>query len=189
MELKENFQTIRIYTQAIEFINQSAVIQSVYADMEEVWLTLHTKDKKCPIVEQIGTIVKRNLVRRYTGLLIRAMRNVVNLDLVSKSIDADASFWHADDIVQRISDNKTEDHKSLFLALVNSIFGISLPVLEFMLKQNRVKQDLYDLLKAYYDVTILDVEVDDQLSINEILEDFKSLLDNKEPTLFKANIF
>lgn len=189
MNFKETFPTLRIYTQAIELINQSAVIQSIYADMEEVWLTLHTKDKKCPIVDQVGTIVKRNLVRRYTGLLIRSMRNVVNLDLVSKSIDADAAFWHADDIVQRISDNKTEDHKSLFLALMNTIFGISLPVLEFTLKNERTKQDLYDILAAYYDVTILDLEPDDALSISVIISDFENLLNNEEPTLFKANIF
>lgn len=168
----------RVYSTAAAIIDQSHFIKSIFADMEEVWLTLYTKEKTCPILEDIGTNVKRLLVRRYTVALIRQVRNTIGLDLITKTIDPDSVYWHVDDIVQRVSDNKTESHLGLFRALITSIFGLSIKVLDFMLLETKTKGDLYTLLHGFYDLKINDLEYDDEITSALLVENFHAGLNN-----------
>lgn len=182
-------QNLRALSQAVELFNQGRQLSYIFEDMNETWLTLYTKDKKCPIVEQAGTIVKRNLVRRYAATLIQNLRNTIGLDLISRVIDKDAAFWMADDIIQRISDNKTESHEALFKALVSSIFGVAIDVLNFMLKEEKTKGDLYGVLKQFYDLKVIDIEEDDSITVEGATEALLAYLQRNELTLFEVEVF
>lgn len=183
--------TIRIHTQVIAIFQQKLVIEAIFEEMEEVWLNLHTREKTCPIIEQVGTNVKRKLVQRYVIELIRRMRRTVSMDLISKSIDPDAAYWVADDIVIRLADNKTESHRGLFNAVLVGVFGISTRILEFMALENPTKEDLYALIRRMYDVKVLDFELGDEVSIVELSVSLENYMTDKarKAHMFEADIF
>lgn len=181
--------TIRIHTQAIAFFQQKLVIEAIYEEMEEVWLTLHTHDKKCPIIEQVATNVKRKLVQRYAVELIRHVRRTVGLDLITKVIDPDMAYWVADDVVMRLSDNKTESHRGLFNAILVGVFGVSVMVLEFMEKEEPTKEDLYGLLRRLYDVKVHDYQLEDKVTIEDVTVSLANYLKDKKDCMFVADIF
>lgn len=176
--------TIRAYTQAVAIMEQKVILQTVFADMEEVWLSLHTPDKKCPILEEIGTNVKRRLVRQYTIRLIKHMRGTIGLDLVSKVIDSDNAFWSADDIVLRVADGVVENHFSMFRSLINAIFGLSIKIIDFMFKETTTKNDLYGILGDFYDLDIDDVDIYEEITLEWLTERFNEYLEEPSLSIF-----
>lgn len=186
-----DFVTIRAYTQAIAIMEQSYLIQSIYEDMNEVWLSLHTPDKKCPIVEQVGTNIKRRLVRQYTIAFINKVRKTIGFDICSKVADSDNAFWSADDIVLRISDSEVKDHFSMFKSLFNAIFGLSIKIIDFAFKDKIIKNDLINILSDYYylDVNEVEHDINDEISLDQLKELFETYLKDNNKYLFKVDSF
>lgn len=181
--------TIRANTQALEIIRQADTLKTIYAEMEEVWLTLQTKDKKCPIVEQQATIVKRKLIRMYSVKLINYMRSVVNTDLVTMAIDTDESFWIADDIVQRLSDGPIRDHFHLYCLLVNALFGLSMRYIDVMFKEEITLNDLTTLLNDVYIITVDDFAVAPETLSEVITERLSAYIAGEDTPVFEVTTF
>lgn len=188
--MTDRLLTTQAHMFAMELFYQGDVINSLFEEMGEVWLNLYTKDKKCPIVEQVGTFVKRKLVKEYAIQLIRRLRGVYGLTLVTKANDPDATFWVADDIIQRIADGKTDDHEGLFKSLINAIFGLSIDILNFMMLENKTKENLYNIVKKFYIIDIVDIELDDIITGREVKGIVEKYLDDTSaPVLFFVPAF
>lgn len=185
----EKLLTIRANTQALEIIRQSAVLKAIYSEMEEVWLSLYTQDKKCPIVEQQATNVKRKLIRQYAIKLITRLRAIVNTDLVTMAIDTDESFWTADDIVRRLGDGPIRDHHHLFCLLVNSIFGLSMRYIDVMFKEKIVLNDLATLLNDIYILTVDDYQIDEEKLSEVITERLSDYIAGEDTPIFTVTTF
>lgn len=182
--------TLQAHMFAMEVFYQGEVVKSVFEDMEEVWLALYTKDKKCPIVEQVGTFVKRKLVKEYAIHLIRQVRGIYGLTLATKTTDPDAMFWIADDIIQRIADGKTDNHEGLFKSLFNALFGTAIDILNFMLTEGHTKEAVYELVRKFYIINVVDNELDDPIDGPAIKAIATAYLDNADaPVLFTVPAF
>lgn len=188
-DFNEKLLTIRANTQALEIIRQSSVLKTIYAEMEEVWLSLYTQDKKCPIVEQTATIVKRKLIRQYSIKLITYLRSIVNTDLVTMAIDPDESFWIADDIVQRLSDGVIRDHFHLFCLLVNALFGLSMRYIDVMFKETITLNDLTTLLNDVYIITVDEGGVTDETLVQVITERLEAYIAGEDTPVFDVTTF
>lgn len=179
--------TAQAHMFAMELFYQGDIVNTLFEDMEEVWLRLYTKDKKCPIVEQVGTFVKRKLVKEYAIYFIRQVRGIYGLTLATKVNDPDAMFWIADDIIQRIADGETKNHEALFKSLFNALFGLSIDVLNFMMSEKKTKEDVYNVVKKFYYLDIVDIELDDEITGREIKEMTEKYLDDADaPVLFNV---
>lgn len=188
--MNDRLLTLQAHMFAMEMFYQGEVVKSVFEDMEEVWLKLYTKDKKCPIVEQVGTFVKRKLVKEYAIHLIRQVRGIYGLTLATKTSDPDAMFWIADDIIQRIADGKTENHEGLFKTLFNALFGTAIEILNFMLADNHTKESLYAVVKKFYVINVVDNELDDPIDGRTVKTIAEAYLDNPDaPILFAVPAF
>ena len=179
--------TVRAYSQALAIMEQSIILKTVFADMEEIWLNLHTVDKRCPIIEEIGTNVKRRLVRLYSIEFIKCMRRTMDFDLASKVIDTEHAFWPVDDIVIRISDDKVTDHFSMFRSMVNAIFGLSLKIIDFMFNEKPTRNDLYKILSDFYDIDIDDIDIDEEISVQWLTDRFNEYLEEPSLSIFTIN--
>lgn len=184
-----NYETLRAHTQAIEILRQKEIIKTVFEDMEIVWKRLYTTEGKCPIIEQVGTNVKRLLVRNYTIQFIKKIRGCIGLDLITKISDPDIGFWYVDDIVKFISDNETKNHEDMFKTLFNSVFGLSLDILIFTFKEECVRNDLYDLLKGYYDLDVKDIDLDETIDPVVFESVLKASIENSVESLFVVNSY
>lgn len=189
MSLAEMLPTIRINTQAIEIMKQGKILQLIYGEMDEVWLHLHTTDKRCPIVEEIGTIVKRRLIRQYIIGLVKEMRSMVNVDIINKTIDPDANFWIADDIARTVADNKVEDHFHLFCSLVSAIFGTSIRLVHLMMKDEVTLNELYGVLNDTYTLTLNDPQNDGVITVEMITERLEGYINGEDAPIFEAVVY
>lgn len=188
-DFNEKLLTIRANMQALEIVRQADVLKTIYAEMEEVWLSLYTQDKKCPIVEQQATIVKRKLIRMYSVKLINHMRSIVNTDLITMAIDTDESFWIADDIVQRLSDGPIRDHNHLFCLLVNGLFGLSMRYIDVMFKEEITLNDLTTLLNDVYILTVDEFGIETETLSEGITERLSSYIAGEDTPVFQVTTF
>ena len=184
-----NSLAVRAYSQAIAILNQAYIAKAVYSDMEEVYLSLYSVDKKCIIEEQVGTNAKRRLVRIYAIELIKAVRNTIGFDLVPKSIDKDNAFWTADDIILRISDDKVFDHFHLFRSMLNAIFGVSLAIINLWFNEQPKRKDVYAILNDFYGILIDDDQEDEIVDHLWFSERFEEFLDDPEKSLIRIESF
>lgn len=185
----ENMATIRANTQAIEIINQSTILKNVYDEMGEIWLNLHTKDKRCPIVEEKGTIVKRRLVRQYAVELIKRVRGTIGLDLVTKITDPDTGYWAADDIVQRIGDGEVHDHFHLFSNLLNAVFGFGMRYINVMFKEAITLNDVYSILNDIYIIEVNTLDLDDEITVQQLTERLADFMTGDDKPFFTVRAF
>lgn len=181
--------TISANTMGVNILVQKTALDAIFSDMNEVWLKLHTKEGGCPIVEQMGTNVKRKLVREYAVELIDMIRANTSLTLITSVSNPDAAFWHADDIVQRISDGMVIDHKHLFCGLLTSIFGLGIKVAELMFKEKITVEDLYDTLKDFYFLTLNTLDLDDEVTPELIIGRLESYIKDEDKPLFEVDTF
>lgn len=181
--------TIRAYTQGIEILRQKNLVSALFDDMEEVWLSLMTPDKRSIILEQIGTNQKRRLVRQYVIELIKRTRATIGFDLSSKVIDPDNAFWPADDIALRVADSVVESHYSMFRSLMNAIFGISIRIIDFMFKEHPTREDLYALLSDFYNLEVDDNDQSEEVSLEWLTERLNEYVEEPSLAVFSVSEF
>lgn len=159
-----NLGTLRIATQIREFVLQGVTLKNTLKDMEEVWLSLYTEDKRCPIVEQQATKVRAQLIVMYGVKLIKYINSIVGLDLVPLAVDANPNSivfqsrnpadvnWKLDSVMLNIGSNRIKDHEHLFTLMMVNIFGVSEHFVKFALKQTW--EGLRQLVIKTYDFDI-----------------------------------
>lgn len=152
-----SFNTLRIATQIRELINQGVTLKNTLKEMNEVWLSLHTADQKCPIVEQTASRVKHQLVNTYAIKLIKYMNSIVGLDMVPLSQqDPEAGTWKMDAIILNISCNKVESHEHLFRLFLVNLYGLNETFVDYAL--NPSTAGIREYVKKTYDLDLGETE-------------------------------
>lgn len=152
-----NLNTLRIATQVREMALQGVTLKNTFKEMNVVWESLLTEDKRCLIVEQAATKVKYQLVNMYAVKLIKYLRSIVGLDLVPLSQqDPDTRTWKMDAVILNIASNKVKDHEHLFRLFLVNLFGLNEQLVELSLEPTWAKYR--DYVIAVYDFDIGDTE-------------------------------
>lgn len=126
--------TLRIATQVHQLALQGVTLKNTFKEMNEVWLSLYTTDKKCQIVEQMGTKVKYQLINLYAIKLIKYINSIIGLDLIPLGQqDLETRTWRQDTIILNIAGLKITDHEHLFRLMMVNLFGLSEDILDFAL--------------------------------------------------------
>lgn len=140
---------LRIATQARELVVQGVTLRNTFKEFNEVWLSLHTEDKKNIIVEQTATRLKYQLVNLYAVKLIKYINSIVGLDMVPLAQqDPTTRTWKMDAVILNIASNKVTDHEHLFRLMMVNLFGVSEDVIDFSLAPTYTKLSAY-LGKTY----------------------------------------
>jgi len=156
-----NLTTLRIATQIHELALQGVTLRNTFKEMENVWLELHTQDKRCLIVEQVATKVKYQLVNLYAIKLIKYINSIIGLDLVPLAQqDPSTRTWKMDAVILNIASNKVTDHEHLFRLMMVNLFGLSETVIEFAMTAKA--SVLRDYVKKTYDVDLGEPTSEDQ---------------------------
>lgn len=154
--------TLRIATQVHELALQGVTLRNTFKEMNEVWLSLYTTDKQCPIVEQTGTKVKYQLVNLYAVKLIKYINSIVGLDLVPLAQqDVTNKSWRQDAIILNIAGLKITDHEHLFELMMVNLFGLSTDVIEFAMHGKA--SVLRNYVKKTYDIDLGEPSSEDQV--------------------------
>ncbi|AEV89721.1 hypothetical protein OBP_284 [Pseudomonas phage OBP] len=144
-----NLADLRIATQARELVIQGYTLNSTFKEFNEVWLSLHTEDKKCIIVDQVATKLKYQLVNLYAIKLVKYLNSIIGLDLVPLAQQDPATrTWKMDAVILNIASNKITDHEHLFRLMLVNLFGISEDIVDFSLAPTYGKLRNY-LSKTY----------------------------------------
>ena len=152
-----NLNTLRIATQVREMALQGVTLKNTFKEMNAVWESLMTEDKRCLIVEQEATKVKYQLVNMYAVKLIKYLRSIVGLDLVPLSQqDPDTRTWKMDAVILNIASNKVTDHEHLFRLFLVNLFGLSEQLVDLSMEPTWAKYRAYVI--AVYDFDIGDTE-------------------------------
>ncbi|QYN80103.1 hypothetical protein PQD71_gp223 [Kosakonia phage Kc263] len=164
-----SLSTLRIATQVRELALQGVTLRNTLKEMNEVWLSLYTTDKQCPIVEQMGTKVKYQLVNLYAVKLIRYLNSIIGLDLVPLAQqDVTTRTWRQDAIILNISGQKITDHEHLFELMLVNLFGLSQDILKFALSSKAA--DLREYVKKTYDIDLGEPTTEEQTITLEQVE-------------------
>lgn len=154
--------TLRIATQVHELALQGVTLRNTLKEMNEVWLSLYTTDKQCPIIEQTGTKVKYQLVNLYAVKLIKYINSIIGLDLVPLAQqDITKKSWRQDAIILNIAGLKITGHEHLFELMMVNLFGLSTDVIDFAM-HGKVST-LRDYVKKTYDVDLGEPSSEDQV--------------------------
>lgn len=163
-----DLRAIRIATQIREYILQGVTLQNTLKEMNEVWLSLFTEDKRCLITEMQATKVRAQLITLYGVKLIKYINSIVGLDLVPLAQDASPENlnygerdpadrnWKIDSVMLNIGSNKITSHEHLFKLMMINVFGVSEQFIDFALAPSWV--GLRALVMKVYDYDIGDVE-------------------------------
>lgn len=144
-----NLGDLRILTQARELVIQGITLRNTFKEFNEVWLELHTEDKKCIIVDQVATKLKYQLVNLYAIKLVKYLNSIIGLDMVPLAQqDPQTRTWKMDSVILNIASNKVTDHEHLFRLMVVNLFGVSEDVIDFSLAPTYTKLHQY-LAKTY----------------------------------------
>lgn len=162
-----NLNTLRIATQVRELLLQGVTLKNTFREMNQVWLSLYTEDKTCPIIEQSGTKVKYQLVNLYAIKLIKYMNSIVGLDLVPLAQqDPETRTWKMDGIILNISGNKVRDHEHLYRTMLVNLFGISEDILTIAFEPTA--ENIRSYVKKTYDIDLGDTEgLTSEISLEE----------------------
>lgn len=162
-----NLNTLRIATQVRELLLQGVTLKNTFKEMEEIWLSLYTEDKRCPIVEQSATKVKYQLVNLYAYRLVKYMNSIVGLDLTSMSQqDPDTRTWKMDSIILNTAGNKVKNHTHLFCTLLVNLFGVSENIIAIAFEPTA--ENIRAYVKKTYDIDLGDTEgLTSELTIEE----------------------
>lgn len=165
--MSHNLNTLRIATQVRELLIQGITLKNTFKAMEEVWLGLHTPDKKCPIVEHAASKIKYQLANLYAVSLVKYMNSIVGLDLVSLSQqDPNTRTWKMDGIILNAGSNKVKDHEHLFRVLLVNLFGLSEDIIDIGFDPTAERIRSY--VKKTYDIDLGDTEgLSGEISIEE----------------------
>lgn len=163
-----DLRTIRIATQIREYILQGVTLQNTLKEMNEVWLSLFTEDKRCLITDMQATKVRAQLITLYGVKLIKYINSIVGLDLVPLAQDASPENlnygerdpadrnWKIDSVMLNIGSNKITSHEHLFKLMMINIFGVSEQFVDFAMTPSWA--GLRTLVMKVYDYDIGDVE-------------------------------
>lgn len=152
-----NLNTLRIATQVREMALQGVTLKNTFKEMQHVWESLMTEDKRCLIVEQEATKVKYQLVNLYAIKLIKYLRSIVGLDLVPLAQqDPETRTWKLDAIILNIASNKVKDHDHLFRMFLVNLFGMSEQLVDLSLEPTWAKYREY--VRTVYDFDLGDTE-------------------------------
>ena len=174
-----NFNTLRIATQVRELSLQGVTLRNTFKAMNEVWLSLHDKDMKCLIVEQIATKTKYQLVQMYAAKLMKYMNSIIGLDMVPLAQqDLTKGTWRQDSILLNIASNRVDNHEHLFVLLLVNLYGLNTDVVSFAMYPSYAKLRNY-VLKTY-DYDLGDTEGLDPIGDEAVPED------HRVPTLDEA---
>lgn len=155
-----DLRAIRIATQARELVLQGTTLKNTLKEMNEVWLSLFTEDKRCLITDMQATKVRAQLITLYGVKLIKYINSIVGLDLVPLAQDASPENlnygerdpadrnWKIDSVMLNIGSNKITSHEHLFKLMMINIFGVSELVVDFALEPTYGKLRSY-LTKTY----------------------------------------
>lgn len=162
-----NLNTLRIATQVRELLLQGVTLKNTFREMDRVWLSLHTADKHCPIVEQSATKVKYQLVNQYAVALIKYMNSIIGMDLVPLAQqDLATRSWKNDAIILNIGGNKVKDHEHLYRLFLLNLFGVSEDIIAIAF--DPTPENIRSYIKKTYDVDLGDTEgLTEQLTIEE----------------------
>ena len=145
-----NLTTLRIATQVHQLTLQGVTLKNTFKEMSEVWLSLHTADKACPIVDQMGTKVKYQLVNLYAIKLMKYINSIIGLDLISLGQqNLETRTWRQDTIILNIAGLKITGHEHLFRLMMVNLFGLSEDIIEFALTSKATV--LREYVKKTYD--------------------------------------
>lgn len=177
-----NLSTLRIATQVHELALQGVTLRNTFKEMENVWLELHTEDKRCLIVEQVATKVKYQLVNLYAVKLIKYINSIIGLDLVPLAQqDPTTRTWKMDAVILNIASNKVTDHEHLFRLMLVNLFGLSETVIEFAMTAKA--SVLRDYVKKTYDIDLGEPVSEDQVielpQAEKALRDYIAAPENK----------
>lgn len=152
-----NLNTLRIATQVRELALQGVTLKNTFKEMQHVWESLMTEDKRCLIVEQEATKVKYQLVNLYAIKLIKYLRSIVGLDLVPLAQqDPETRTWKMDAIILNIASNKVKDHEHLFRLFLVNLFGLNEQLVDLSLEPTWAKYR--DYIRVTHDFDIGDTE-------------------------------
>ena len=165
---------IRVYSSAIEIISQSDALLLAYKDLDlTTWNKLKTNDGRCPILEEEGTNLKRQLVKKYAVALIKRIKEIVGMDLITLNSENPDKLWKLDNVVIMLADSQTPSHEYLFKELMVAIYGISGSIMNFVFSETRSKKELYEILSNIYALNYDLDGLEEKASENE----FKELLE------------
>lgn len=165
---------IRVYSTAIEIISQSDALLLAYKDLDlTTWNKLKTNDGRCPILEEEGTNLKRQLVKKYAIALIKRVKEIVGMDLITLNSENPDKLWKLDNVVIMLADSQTPSHEYLFKELMVAIYGISGSIMNFVFSEARSKKELYEILSNIYALNYDLDGLEEKASENE----FKELLE------------
>lgn len=162
-----NLNTLRVATQVHELLLQGVTLRNTFREMDQVWMSLHTADKRCPIVEQSATKVKYQLVSQYAVALIKYINSIVGLDLVPLAQqDPTTRTWKNDAIILNIGGNKVKDHEHLYRSFLLNLFGVSEDIIAIAF--DPTPENIRSYVKKTYDIDLGDTEgLTEQLTIEE----------------------
>jgi hypothetical protein len=167
VSLPFNLGTLRIATQVHELLLQGVTLKNTFREMEQVWLSLYTSDKRCPIIEQSATKVKFQLVTQYAVALIKYINSIVGLDLVPLAQqDPKTRTWKNDAIILNIGGNKVKDHEHLYRSFLVNLFGLSEDIVAIAF--DPTPENIRSYVKKTYDIDLGDTEgLNEYVSIEE----------------------
>lgn len=162
-----NFNKLRIATQIQELLIQGVTIKNTFKEMNEVWLSLYTADKRCPIIDQTATKVKYQLVNQYAYSLIKYLNSIIGLDLVPLAQqDPTTRTWKMDSVILNVGGNKVNNHEHLFRTLMVNLFGVSENILDIAF--NPTAENIRTYVKKTYDIDLGDTEgVTEEITIEK----------------------
>lgn len=162
-----SFSKLRMATQIQELLIQGVTIKNTFKEMNEVWLSLYTADKRCPIIDQTATKVKYQLVNQYAYSLIKYMNSIIGMDLVPLAQqDPNTRTWKMDTVILNISGNKVNHHEHLFRLFMVNLFGVSENILNIAF--NPTAENIRTYVKKTYDIDLGDTEgLDGEIAIEQ----------------------
>jgi hypothetical protein len=162
-----NLNTLRIATQVRELLLQGVTLKNTFREMDQVWMSLYTADKRCPIVEQSTTRVRAQLINQYAYHLIKYMNSIVGLDLAPLSQqDPGSRTWKNDCVILNIGGSKIKDHQHMYITMLVNLFGISEDIVAIAF--DPTPENIRSYVKKTYDIDLGDTEgLTEQLTIEE----------------------
>lgn len=165
--MSHNLNTLRIATQVRELLIQGVTLKNTFREMNQVWLSLYTSEKSCPILEQSATKVKYQLVNLYAVKLIKYMNSIVGLDMVPLAQqDPETRTWKNDSIILNIASNVVKSHEHMFRSMLVNLFGVSEDVIAVAFEPT--PENIRSYVKKTYDIDLGDTEgLTEELTIEE----------------------
>lgn len=183
-----DLKLIRQHTQVLELLTQGITLKNTFKEMEPVWESLYTPDKRCVIVEQEASKVKYQAVNLYTIKLIKYINSIVGLDLVPLAQqNVDSHQWITDLIILNVASNKIKDHYDLYVKLLVNLFGVSEDIIEIAFNPSYETLETY-LVKTYGIGLTNDEALPEPITIEFITDVIEKYLDGSSEGIFKKSL-